>query len=326
MKLLILGGTKFLGRAMVEAARQRGHEITLFNRGKSAPDLFPEIEQIHGDRATDLDRLDGRTWDVVIDTSAFVPPVARAAAEKLAGAVERYIFISSISALADMSKPGLDENDAVAILPEGESAEELKLENYGALKALCEQEVERAMPGRTLIIRPGLIVGPYDGSDRFTSWVCRVARGGEMLATGTPDDAVQFIDVRDLAEWSIRMAEERATGLYLATGPEQSLGMGQFLNACKEVAGSDARYVWVDEAFLGKRNIVLQPWVPSEYEGMRTTNCSKAIGAGLTFRPLDQTVRDTLTWKGKNELKYGLKPEEEQKLLTEWEAERSAQS
>ncbi|MBO0793006.1 MAG: SDR family oxidoreductase [Ktedonobacteraceae bacterium] len=319
MKLLILGGTVFLGRALVEAAQQHGHEVTLFNRGKSAPTLFPDVEQIHGDRATDLAALKGRNWDAVIDTCGYVPRITRIAAETLAEAVDRYVFISSISAYADFSKPGLDESHPVATLQDPQT-EEITNETYGALKALCEQAVEQAMPGRALIIRPGLIVGPHDRSDRFTSWVCRVARGGEMMAPGNPGDAIQIIDVRDLAEWTVRMAEARKTGVYNATGPAEPLSMRTFLEECQAVSRSNAQFVWVDEPFLVERDIILQPWVPAEYEGMRSANCGRAIADGLTFRPLSETIQATLEWKGDSELRYGLKPEQEEKLLSDWKS------
>jgi 2'-hydroxyisoflavone reductase len=318
MKLLIIGGTHFLGRHLVETALERGHEVTLFNRGQSYPHLFPHVEQLHGNRDGDLAILQNRRWDVVIDTCGYVPRLVRASAEALAHAVERYIFISSISVYADFSKAGIDENSPVATLQD-QSTETITEQTYGALKALCEQAAESAMPGRVLIIRPGLIVGPHDPTDRFTYWPYRVAQGGQMLASGEPGDPTQFIDVRDLAAWILHMAERRKTGIYNATGPDYPLPFGKFLEECKTVTGSDAQFIWVSDKFLTDRDIDLPLWVPDSYAGMRAVNCSKAIADGFVFRPLAETVRDTLGWKGTGgELKVGLKPEQEKRLLQEW--------
>jgi nucleoside-diphosphate-sugar epimerase len=206
MRLLILGGTAFLGRALVDDALGRGHELTLFNRGKTNPELYPEVERLQGDRDGDLTVLQGKTWDAVIDTSGYVPRVVGQSAELLADAVGHYTFISSISAYADFSQPGADENAAVGKL-EDESVEEIDGDTYGPLKVLCEEVVEKRLPGRTLIIRPGLIIGPHDPTDRFTYWPCRVERGGEVLAPGKPEKSVQFIDARDLAAWNLDMVE-----------------------------------------------------------------------------------------------------------------------
>ncbi len=318
MQLLIIGGTRFLGRSIVEAALERRHEITLFNRGLSNPHLFPDVEQLHGDRDGDLAVLQNRQWDVAIDTSGFVPRIVRASAEALAHTVDRYIFISSISVYADFGKESIDEKSMVATLPD-ESVETVTNETYGALKALCEQAAEQAMPGRVLIIRPGLIVGPHDASDRFTYWPHRVVQGGEMLAPGEPEQQTQFVDVRDLASWIVRMAEQRKTGVYNATGPDYPLSFGKFLKECKIATGSNVQFIWVSSAFLVDRDVDLPLWVPDAYAGMRSVNCSKAIADGLTFRPMAETVRDTLAWREKDaELKVGLKPEEEKMLLEEW--------
>ena len=325
MKLLVLGGTVFLGRHIVAAALERGHEVTLFNRGQHNPDLFPNVEKLRGDRNGDLSALEGRQWDAVIDTSGFVPRIARASAEALRNSVKHYTFISSISVFAQFDKAGIDENATIATL-EDETVEEVTNETYGALKALCEQAVERAMPGRALIVRPGLIVGPDDPTDRFTYWPVRVARGGEMLAPGQPDQQTQFIDVRDLAGWIVRMVEAGKTGAYNATGPDYTLTWGQFLEACKSATSNNTNLVWVGETFaanlMEKRDINFQPWVPDEYMGMRSVNCQKAFADGLAFRPLAETVRDTLTWKNASstnkELRSGLNSEQEEQLLREW--------
>lgn len=323
MKLLLLGGTVFLGRHIVEAALARGHEVTLFNRGQHNPDLFPEVEKLRGDRNGDLSALQGRQWDAAIDTSGFVPRIVRASAEALMNAVKHYAFISSISVYADFTKPGIDESSPVAKLAD-ESVEEVTGETYGGLKALCEQAAAEILPSKVLIVRPGLIVGPDDQSDRFTYWPYRVAQGGEVLAPGRPDHQEQFIDVRDLAQWIVRMVEAGKTGVYNATGPEYVLSTQQLLEVCKAATGSDAQFTWVDEAFLAPmlEEVNLQPWVPDAYVGMRAVNCNKACADGLTFRPLAETVRDTLVWKAASPtadtLRSGLKPEQEQQLLQAW--------
>jgi 2'-hydroxyisoflavone reductase len=316
MKLLIIGGTRFLGRHLVDAARARGHELTLFNRGQR-PDVFPDVEQLHGDRDGGLAVLQGRNWDAVIDTCGYFPRIVRASAVALSTAVERYVFISTISVYADFSKPGLDENAPVATLQD-ERVEEITPETYGALKALCEQAAEQALPEHTLIIRPGLIVGPYDMTDRFTYWPYRVAQGGEILAPGEADQQVQFIDVRDLAEWTIRMTEQRATGIYNATGPDDRLSMDQFLETCRTTTSSNARFVWVNEPFLEEHKIELPLWAPTQEAGVWAVNCRKALDEGLASRPLTQTIRDTLAWKNGAELHAGLTREREQELLHAW--------
>ncbi len=323
MKLLLLGGTVFLGRHIVEAALARGHEVTLFNRGQHNPDLFPEVEKLRGDRNGDLAALQGRQWDAAIDTSGFVPRIVRASAEALANAVKHYTFISSISVYADFTKPGIDENSPVAKLAD-ESVEEVTGETYGGLKALCEQAAEEVLPGKVLIVRPGLIVGPDDQTDRFTYWPYRVAQGGEVLVPGRPAHQEQFIDVRDLAQWIVRMVEAGKTGVYNATGPDYVLSTQQLLEECKAATGSDAQFTWVYEAFLAPilEEVNLQPWVPDAYVGMRAANCNKAFADGLTFRPLVDTVRDTLAWKAASStpdtLRSGLKPAQEQQLLQDW--------
>ncbi|HVB20706.1 MAG TPA: SDR family oxidoreductase [Ktedonobacteraceae bacterium] len=325
MKLLLLGGTVFLGRHIVESALERGHEVTLFNRGQHNPDLFPNVEKLHGDRNGNLSAFAGRQWDAVIDTSGYVPRIVRASAEALHNSVKHYTFISSISVFAQFDTIGLTEDAPTATL-EDETVEGVTNETYGALKALCEQVVEQVMPGHALIVRPGLIVGPDDPTDRFTYWPVRTARGGEMLAPGRPDQQTQFIDVRDLAAWIVRMIEARKTGVYNATGPDYMLTWGQFLEGCRSVANRDTDLVWVGNTFaadlMEKEVANFQPWAPEEYAGMRSVNCQKAYSEGLTFRPLAETIRDTLTWKNASptgkELRSGLAPEQEEQLLREW--------
>jgi 2'-hydroxyisoflavone reductase len=326
MKLLILGGTVFLGRHIVEAALARGHEVTLFNRGQHNPDLFPDVEKLRGDRNGDMSSLAGRHWDAAIDTSGFIPRVVKASTQALAESVKHYTFISSISVFADFTKGGIDENSPLAKLAD-ESVEDVTNETYGALKALCEQAAEMGMPGRALVVRPGLIVGPDDPTDRFTYWPHRVSQGGEVLAPGRPDQQIQFIDVRDLAEWIVRMVEAGKTGIYNATGPDYQLTMGEFLEESKATTASDARFTWVGDTFVPEDAANFQPWAPDEYIGFSTVNCRKAIAAGLAFHPLSDTIRDTLTWKNaspaSSEMRSGLKPEQEKELLTKWHHQSS---
>ena len=325
MDLLILGGTRFLGRHLVEIARRRGHKLTLFNRGRTNPTLFPDVEQVYGDRATDLDRLAGRRWDAVIDTSGYLPAVVSASARTLADAVEHYSFISTISVYQDFSAPHMGEDAPLARLEQPEEAT-LTNETYGALKTHCEDAVQAALPGRALIIRPGLIVGPYDPTGRFTYWPVRMAQGGEVLAPESPHLPVQFIDARDLAEWTLQSAEQRLTGIYNATGPATSYTLGALLDECNTVAQSDASVTWVPSAFLAEHQVQpwsdLPLWAPAEMPGLMTTDCSKAIAAGLRFRPVRETVADTLTWYRSLPdaplLKAGLSREREAAVLSAW--------
>ena len=326
MDLLVLGGTRLVGRHLVTVALGRGHRITLFNRGKSDPVLFPDVETLRGDRHGDLSTLRGRRWDAVVDTCGYVPRVVRASAELLADAVDRYVFVSSISVYQDPLPPGADESAPLAIL-EGESVEEITGETYGALKALCEQAAEKAMPGRVVNVRPGLIVGPRDPTGRFAYWPRRVARGGEVLSPGRPDRPVQFVDVRDLGRWLVTMAEEGEPGTYNATGPESTLTMGGLLEGCARVAGNDVRFTWMDDDFLVERNIEpfveLPLWLPGRYAGLNAVDNSGAIAAGLRFRPVDETIRDVLDYeRGLDDAQYdaGLNPERERELLGEWHA------
>lgn len=318
MDILILGGTRFLGRHIVEAALASGHRLTLFNRGQTNAELFPSVEKLRGDRNNDLSALQGRHWDAAIDICGYVPRVVRASAELLAGAVTHYTFISSISVYADFQRPGLDENAPTGVLADP-GVEEITNETYGPLKALCEQAVEEVLPGRALIVRPGYIVGPDDHTDRFTYWPHRVARGGEMLAPGDSEAPVQFIDVRDLSEWIVRMVEARATGSYNATGPAYRLEMGRLLAECKQLTGSDTHFIWADEDFLQAHQVDLPIWTPASEIGGAAVNCQRAIDAGLIFRPLSETIRATLAWDLSRPADYtlsaGLTPEQEAELL-----------
>lgn len=332
MKILILGGTVFLGRHVVEAALARSHEVTLFTRGQHNPDLFPGVEKLRGDRDGSLDVLRGRSWDAAIDTSGYVPRVVAASADLLRDSVGHYSFVSTLSVYTDVSRPGMDESAPVGTL-EDESVEEITGETYGPLKALCEKAVEERLRGRTLVVRPGLIVGPDDPTDRFTYWPVRVARGGDVIAPGRLDRAIQVIDVRDLAQWMVSMTERQAAGVFNATGPDYVLTMGTLLDACRAVSGSDARFVWVDETFLLDRDVTpwteLPLWVPDtpEYAGFNAVDCSKATGAGLVFRPISDTIDDTLVWTETrppdHEWRAGMAPEREQEILREWKMQEN---
>src|SRR5215208_1693523 len=302
MRILMIGGTRFFGRHLVEAALARRHEVTLFNRGKTNPDLFPQLETILGDREKDLDKLSGRIWEAVIDVAGYFPRIVRLSAEVLEPKVSRYVFISSISVYADFRKIGMDESYPVGKL-EDETVEEITGETYGPLKVLCEKVVQETFGGeRALIIRPGLIVGPHDPTDRFTYWPVRVARGGDVLAPQGPDAATQIIDVRDLAEFIIKLTEENASGVYNATGPDYELTMGKILEVSKQLSNSDANLRWASVEFLNENKIEhwsdMPAWIPDDEEGVgfARVDISKAIQEGLTFRPLEETVRDTVEW------------------------------
>jgi 2'-hydroxyisoflavone reductase len=338
MKILVLGGTVFLGRYLVESALAGDHEVTLFNRGRQHPELFPHVEKLRGEREGGLEALRGRHWDAVIDTSGYLPWVVKASAELLSDAVEQYTFISSISIYAKYF-PGMDEGAETSTLTEEQSKEAEKIatgENttaasygalYGPLKAACEKVAECAMPGRVLNVRSGLLVGPHDYSDRFTYWVHRVAQGGEVLAPGRPERLLQFVDVRDLADWIVRMIERKQTGVFNANGPDQAVTMGDLLETSKRLSNSDARFTWVSDSFLlesgGTPWTELPLWVPEDWGTLKHVNFDKALAAGLTFRALSETVRDTLAWSATRSdtvLRAGLTPAREQQFLKGWAA------
>lgn len=326
MDLLIIGGTRFVGRHIVDNALERGHTLTLFNRGKSNPGLFPEVEEIHGDRDGDLHLLEGNRWDAVIDTSGYIPRIVRASAETLAPSTEHYVFISTISVYRDPLSPNADE-DAPLATTDDPDAQEVTGENYGALKVLCERAVEDVYGSRALIIRPGLVVGPHDPTDRFTYWPVRIARGGQVLAPGEPSTPVQFIDARDLAEWTVRQVEAQQHGTYNATGPAQLVTRERVLHACREITGSDAQFVWVDDAFLLEHDVTpfteMPLWIPGEEAvAYGTVRIQRALNDGLTIRPLPQTIADTLRWASNrgedHEWRGGLSPDREKRLLDAW--------
>jgi 2'-hydroxyisoflavone reductase len=327
--LLVLGGTGFLGPHVVDAALSQGWKVTLFNRGKTNADLFPELEKLQGDRDGDLGALEGRRFRAVIDTSGYVPRIVRMSAELLAPNVAHYLFVSSISAYADFVKLGITEDHPVAKL-EDPAMEDVRA-GYGGLKALCEAAVEEALPGRTINARPGYIVGPRDPSDRFTYWPARVDQGGEVLAPGTPEDPVQVIDVRDLAKWMIGALEASHTGVYNLVGPFPPLTMGRMLAACQEHAAAKSTLVWTDKEFLAAQQVEagmhMPIWVPpgeAGYEGFAQVSAKKALDTGLTTRPISETVRDTLVWwreqpeERRKELRAGINLEREKGLIALW--------
>ena len=340
LKILILGGTGFTGPFQVKYALARGHTVTVFNRGKTHPGELPAgVEQLIGDRSNgQLDALKNRKWDVVIDNPTMLPKWVYDAAEILKGNVDRYIFISTISVYADGLKPGADESAPLAKYDGKDAMKETrdtviasKFALYGPLKALSEKEVEKWFPGKSLIIRPGLIVGPGDETDRFTYWPVRIERGGEVLAPGNQRDPVQFIDARDLAEWTIRMAEEGATGIYNATGPAARLTIKGMLDGIKTGLGSNATFTWAPANFLEKEKVTpwsdMPVWVPpAEEGGMSDVSIKHALEHGLTFRPLAETTRDTLTWfkslpkERQEKLHAGLTKEREAEVLADLKA------
>lgn len=323
MKILIIGGTRFLGRHLVNSARARGHEITLFNRGQTNPSLFSQVEKIRGDREKDLDQLSG-AWDAVIDTCGYFPRIVRMSAEALKDKVESYVFISSISVYSDFSKIGINESNPVGKI-EDETIEEITGESYGPLKALCENTAQDVFGINSLIIRPGLIVGPHDPTDRFTYWTLRAARGGDVLAPDRPDVLTQVIDVRDLSDFIIELVQQNVSGVFNATGPDHPLTFGTLLDTCKLVSASDAKFHWASVDFLNQNHVApwsdMPAWLPDTGEdaGFARVDISKAIKAGLQFRTLEETIRDTLEWANSrsqdHEWHAGLKPEREKELL-----------
>jgi 2'-hydroxyisoflavone reductase len=334
LRILILGGTGFIGPHQVKYALDRGHKLTLFNRGKTNPKPIEGVEQLHGDRATgDLASLKGGQWDVVIDNPATLPRWVRESAQLLKDSAKHYIFISTISVYADNSKVGMDETGVVATTTDPNDEKVTGL-NYGALKALAEKEAEKAFPGHAAVIRPGLIVGPGDYSDRFSYWPLRIDRGGEVMAPGDPNDPVKFIDARDLAEWTIRMAEQMDVGTYNALGPKSRLSMAEMLHGIRAVTASDVSFTWVDAPFLEAQKVSawadMPVWVPGSGEtaGLHTMSNARAVAKGLTFRPLAETAKATLDWykaltpERQEKLRAGIKPQREVEVLAAWHARK----
>jgi nucleoside-diphosphate-sugar epimerase len=321
LRVLVLGGTRFVGRHIVEALLRGGHEVTLFHRGVTGSDLFAEVEHVHGDRDVSLDGLAGRRFDAVVDTYAYFPRQVEAAADALGETTEHYVLISSISVFREPVTPGADESAPFWELAGPEPTSIDSSEAYGALKALCEQTAERRMPGRVLAVRPGLVVGPHDYTDRFTYWPRRIGRGGVVLAAEA-DQPVQLIDARDLASFVAAGVTEGRTGAFNATGPAEPLTMGGLLDAARDVTGTDAEIRWAGDELLLAQGVEpweeLPLWAPRADWGFLQIDCSKAIGAGLRFRPLAETIADTFHWDAErraDERSDAMAPERERALL-----------
>ncbi len=341
LDILILGGTGFTGPEQVEYALARGHKITLLNRNKRRPDLFKgRVDQLVGDLNGDVSALAGKKFDVVIDNPTTFPAWVRNAAQYLKGNTGQYIFISTISVYSDDSKPNKDESDGTTPMPSDVDPYTLVAPNagkyYGALKTFAEQEVQRQYPGINTIVRPGLIVGPLDPSDRFTYWPDRIDRGGSVIAPGNQSDPVQFIDSRDLAEFMIRLAENHTLGTFNATGPSKPLTVAEMLYGIKAVTTTGAQFTWMPEEFLTQQHVEgwlhMPVWVGNapDVRGFARRNIDKAIAAGLTFRPLAVTAKDTLDWvktlpdadkqRIASATRAGLPPQRETEVLAAWAA------
>jgi 2'-hydroxyisoflavone reductase len=346
LNILILGGTGFTGPEQVEYAIARGHRVTLLNRNRTRPDFFKgRVEQLIGDLNGDVSALKGKKFDVVIDNPTTAPAWVKNAAQYLKGNTNHYIFISTVSVYKSDKTPWADESDATTPMPP-EVADPYAVERkdwgkyYGALKTFSEKEVERQYPGINTIIRPGLIVGPLDSSDRFTYWPYRIDKGGDVLAPGTGNDPVQIIDARDLAEWTVRVAENRTLGTFNATGPAKPLSMAEMLYGIKSVTTSGAQFVWVPESFLTEQKVEawthMPVWTPDSTGdiGSSRRSVTKAVAAGLTYRTLAVTAKDTLEYnktRSAAELqsqadakRFGITAQREAEVLAAWKAKQAA--
>lgn len=294
MRLLVLGGTKLVGRGLAAAALAAGHEVTLFHRGRTGMDVHPEAEHLLGDRDGGLDPLAGRTWDACVDVSGYEPRLVRASAEALAGSVERLVYVSTISVYADLAHPA-DESTPLAELPPGTDPDVFAWELYGPLKAHGEHAVRDVFGDRATVVRPGYVVGPHDHTGRFTWWVRRAARGGRMPVPRSIHDRAQFVDSRDLGAFLLRAAEAGLPGAYNATGPVPPIGMRDVLALAAEVAGADLEIVPVPDDAVAAAGVTYPFWVHDPaWAAWAEVDVSRALGAGLRFRPLAETVRDTL--------------------------------
>ncbi|MEO8003177.1 MAG: NAD-dependent epimerase/dehydratase family protein [Arenimonas sp.] len=342
LRILVMGGTGFLGPHFVEAALNKGHQLTLFNRGKTNPGRFKDpryesIEQLQGDRKSDLSALENKTWDAVLDTSAYLPADVTRSASLLEKAVQHYLIISTISVYAKMDKPGLDERSKLIVLPDP-NVDKVSNETYGGLKALSEKAAEDAMPGKVTVVRPGLIVGPGDNTDRFTYWPVRVARGGDILAPESPNAPTQFIDVRDLANFLLHLIEQKNTGIFNADAQAGSITMGKLMNACLKAAPKAGKPVWVPADFLAENNVGpwmdLPCWIPAhgDQAGFGQRSAKKALDAGLIYRSLESTVRDTLAYwntltaERRAKPGAGLSAEREADVLAKWKLKNKVTS
>ncbi len=330
LDLLILGGTGFIGPYQVRYAVDRGHNVTLFNRG-SGKEMFPTLETLVGDRNNDLSALEGRRWDAVIDNSTRNPDWVTSAAELLQDSVGQFLYVSSRSAYADISRVPMTADaptwtyESAGIEPGGEL-------NYGLAKALSEREAQRIFSGRSTVLRPGLIIGPDDNTDRFTYWPVRIHRGGEVLAPGDPTDPVQIIDVRDFTEWTIRLAEGNTTGVFNVVGPRTPRPMAELLYGIRAVTAAETEFTWVNREFLASMDIrpyshmpVWRPPTPGS-EGFARFDLTPEVEAGLTFRPLAVTAADTLAYhfsrpfERQAQLRAGISAEREAEVLRAWHA------
>jgi len=323
MNLLVLGGTRFLGRHLVDAACAAGHRVTLFNRGRTAPGLFADVGQLRGDRDGELAALGVARWDAVIDMCGYVPRVVQQSVERLSTRVDRYLFVSSVSVYADFSRAGIVEDAPVLRLTDPNTEDVLP--NYGALKAACEAVVQSTFAARSLIVCPGLIVGPNDPTARFSYWIRRCARGGPMLVPNVPEYPIQLIDVRDLARWMIGLVERGAHGVFNAVGPSATLSLSRFLSDCAKALGTNASPVWVPVDYLIKQGVQawsdLPLWAGDEERGIAQVDGARAWSAGLRLRPLEETARDTWRWIQANAATAssgGLTDEREAELLAAW--------
>jgi 2'-hydroxyisoflavone reductase len=319
MRILVLGGTQFLGRHVVDIALERGHEVTLFNRGQTRPELFPDVEKLRGDRDGDVSALRGRDFDAVVDPSGYVPRAVARTLDAL-GHVGHYTFVSSISVYESLAEPPTDATPLRRLAaPAGDWREA-----YGELKVLCELVVRGRVP-QAFVPRPGLIVGPWDPTGRFTYWPARLADGGRVLAPLPREADAQLIDVRDLAAWIVRAGEDGLAGTYNAIGRPRT--REHMIETCRSVAGNDAEIVWVDPAFLLEHEVgewmELPLWlVEEQFRRMLSVDAGPALAAGLTTRPLEDTVRDTLDWVRSGQTPpdppAGLDRQKEQAVLDEW--------
>jgi nucleoside-diphosphate-sugar epimerase len=333
--ILILGGTNFIGPHIVTTALARGHKVTLFNRGKTHPELFPDVEKLRGDRDGKLEALKGREWDAVVDPSGYVPRIVKMSAELLAPNVKHYLFISSIAVYAAGAPVGADESAPVEKLldPTSEDIKGNNFKNYGALKALSEQAAEAAMPGRVANIRPGLIIGPGDMTGRFTHWPTRLSEGGDVLCPGDGSTPVQYIDARDLGEWIVHLIEKNLVGTMNALGPEKPITMKQVITQVNTAVGNKSNPVWVDWKFLEKNEVMpwaeMPMWIPNEGgdAGFGTSSNARALEAGLKCRPVADSAKDVLSWldtlppdQRAKARTSGIKRDKEDKILADWKA------
>ena len=328
MRALVIGGTRFLGRYLVDELLASNHYVTLFNRGVTQPDAYPSVEKIQGDRHSDIDLLAAREWDVIFDTCGYFPAVVARNADVLEHLADCYVFVSSISVYADLSLPRLNELSDTVELSKNADPDMDDPTTYGARKAPCELAVEVGFPQKHLFVRPGILTGPGDYSGRFCYWLQRIAQGGEVLAADHKDRPLQFIDVRDLAMWMVRMVEQGEYGVYNTVGPETSYTMGQFLADCQLILGSECAVTWVDEEFLVDQGVEpwqgLPLWIPESLGGLMEISSTKARDKGLSFRPVSSTIRDTWTWMQEEQEPLfeqagnWIAPNKEQEVLAAW--------